>query len=309
MEKIKPKRLEPGDTIGVVAPSSPAPPEVIQQSIKILKGFGYRVKLGKSVGQVYGYLSGSDETRAQDILDMFIDPEVKAIFSIRGGYGTPRILDLLDYDLIQRHPKIFVGYSDITGLHTAIHKHTGLVTFHGPMVGELVEEHDPLTCSMLFHHLTDPASIESYCGREEDSYTITPGVVEGEIIGGNLSLLVATLGTPYEIDTKDKILFIEDVSEEPYSIDRMLTQLKLAGKLTAAKGIVITDFSDIPAPTKRPSLTIDRVLQDILAPLHIPCFYGMNIGHCQPNLAIPIGISVRLHATERKITFLEKGVI
>lgn len=309
MEKIKPKRLELGDTIGVIAPASPAPPKVIRKSIQILQGFGYQVKLGRSVGLVYGYLAGDDETRAQDILDMFVDPEVKAIFCLRGGYGTPRILDLLDYELIRQHPKILVGYSDITALHTAIHKMTNLVTFHGPMVGELGKDPDPLSWCTLFQHLTNPVSFESYGGCFEDSYTISPGVVEGEIVGGNLSLLTSTLGTPYEIETKGKILFIEDVSEEPYAIDRMLTQLRLAGKLDVAKGIVITDFHDLNIPHEKPSLPIDQIFQDIIAPLNIPFFYGVSVGHCRPNLTIPIGISVQLDATARSLTFLENGVV
>ncbi|RAL24294.1 LD-carboxypeptidase [Thermoflavimicrobium daqui] len=306
---IKPRGLKLGDTVGIIAPASPTPHEAINQSIAIFQRFGYEVRLGKTVGQEFGYLSGSDWCRVQDIHDMFSDPEITAIFCLRGGYGTPRILDLIDYDLIRENPKIFVGYSDITGLLTAIHQCTGLVTFHGPMIAELANKKDPPSWSTLFRHLTNPITVEPYFSDTKDAYTIVPGIAEGEIVGGNLSLLVSTLGTPYEIDTEDKILFIEDVGEETYSVDRMLTQLRLAGKLESANGIVVTNMSEMIKNTNKPNFTIKQVLTDILHPLGIPCFYGLQIGHCQPNLTVPIGVQVQLDATKRILAFLERGII
>lgn len=309
MSLLKPKALELGDTIGIIAPSSPAPKDTMEKSLGIFMQYGYRVKLGETINAQYGYLSGTDEMRAQDVNRMFADSEVDAIFCLRGGYGTPRILDKIDYESIRNNPKIFVGYSDITALHVAIHKNTGLVTFHGPMVAELAKTMDPLTWPTLFQHLTNGGPVGRYAEPlDMFQYTLTDGVVEGPLVGGNLCLLVAALGTPYEIDTKDKILFVEDIGEEPYSIDRMLTQLKLAGKLESAKGIIFTDFSEDEPKQYKNSLTMEQILNDIVKPLGIPSYYGLKAGHCQPNLTLPYGVHTRLNATEGWIEFLEGGV-
>ena len=214
-------------------------------ALALFKSYGYKVKLGNTMTSEYGYLSGTDDLRADDLNQMFVDDEVKGIICLRGGYGAPRILDAIDFNSIRRYPKVFVGYSDITALHLAIQKHAGLLTFHGPMITELADEPDPLTWPTLLQHLTSLSSIGRY-DEPLDMFrcTITPGVVEGPLVGANLSLISTTLGTPYEIETMGTILFLEDIGEKPYSIDRMLTQLKFTGKLQAAKGIVLTDFSD-----------------------------------------------------------------
>ncbi|MEW9670282.1 LD-carboxypeptidase [Ammoniphilus sp. 3BR4] len=307
MEVIKPKALQAGDTIGVIAPSSPVPLEKIEKSLNIFKEFGYKVKLGKTVGQEYGYLAGNDALRASDVNQMFADPEVDAIICLRGGYGTPRILESLNYDLIKNHPKAFVGYSDITALHSAIHRHTGLVTFHGPMIAELADDPHATTWPTLFNHLSGLQAGHRY-PKDMLQYSIVEGVAEGRLVGGNLCLLVATLGTAFEVDTKDKILFIEDIGEEPYSIDRMLTQLKLAGKLQQAKGLLFTDFSEAEPKPDKPTLTLEQVLHDLIRPLGIPSYYGLKSGHCQPNLTLPIGVKARINATEGWLEFLEEGV-
>jgi len=309
MQRIKPKGLSLGDTIGVIAPASPASKEKVEKALAIFENYGYKVKLGYTVSAQYGYLSGSDQLRAGDVNQMFADPEVKGIICLRGGYGTPRILESIDYDLIRRYPKVFVGYSDITALHLAIQRNAGLVTFHGPMITELADGPDPLTWPTLFRHLTDP----SPAGRYREPFnmfqcTLTPGVVEGPLVGGNLCLITATLGTPYEIETEGRILFLEDIGEKPYSIDRMLTQLKLSGKLQAAKGIVLADFSDADPKPGSNSLRIEQIFLDILKPTGIPCYYGLKVGHCEPNLTMPLGIQTRLNATEGWIEFLEGGV-
>lgn len=310
MNLIKPKRLSLGDTIGVIAPSSPALPERTKKALSVLESFGFKVKLGKTVSAEYGYLSGSDELRAHDVNNMFRDLEVSGIICLRGGYGTPRILDHIDYHLIRQHPKVFVGYSDITALHLAIQKKAGLLTFHGPMIAELAEPSHPITWPTLFHHITDPTPLDRY-GEPKEMFqcTITPGVVEGPLVGGNLCLISSTLGTPYEIETDGKILFLEDIGEEPYSIDRMLTQLKLAGKLQVARGIVLANFSESEPKPGKNSLTLEQVFNDIIKPLGIPSYYGLKAGHCQPNLTMPIGIQTRLNATEGWIQFLEGGVL
>ncbi|HJV46324.1 MAG TPA: LD-carboxypeptidase [Bacillota bacterium] len=304
-----PKALPSGGTIGIIAPASPAAPERIREALQVVQQLGFQYKLGRSVFETHGYLAGEDALRANDVNQMFADPEVDAIFCLRGGYGTPRILDQIDYECIRYNPKIFVGYSDITALHIAIHQRTGLITFHGPMIAELADQPDPLTWPTLFQHLMLPEPFGRYTTREEMfQYTITPGVAQGRLIGGNLCLLVSSLGTPFELKTKGRILFIEDVGEAPYSIDRMLTQLKYAGKLQEASGIVLADFSGAESKEGHSSLTLQQVFQETLSPLGVPCYFGLKSGHCQPNLTLPIGVKVRIHATEGWIETLEGGV-
>ncbi|SEM81292.1 S66 peptidase family protein [Lihuaxuella thermophila] len=306
---MKPNSLKPGDTIGIIAPASPIEPEQRDKAIQLFSSFGYRIKAGESVYRRHGYLAGSDELRAEDVNRMFADPEVKAVFCIRGGYGTSRILPLIDYAMIRCNPKIFVGYSDITALHLAIHQKTGLVTFHGPMVGELAREEDPLSWSVLFRNLADPRPAGEYREQPDtDSFVMTEGTAEGPLTGGNLSLLVSTLGTPYEVETEGKILFIEEVGEEPYRVDRMLVQLRSAGKLQAANGIIFTECTDCQPKDPEKSLTIRQILNELIQPLGIPAYYGLKAGHTCPNLTLPIGVYARMNATERWLRMMEGGV-
>ncbi|MBP1933165.1 S66 peptidase family protein [Ammoniphilus resinae] len=310
MSIIKPKALQHGGTIAVIAPASPVPEEQLEKSVDRLARFGFRVILGESVRREYGYLSGRDDIRAMDVNRMFADPDVDAIICLRGGYGTPRILDQLDYPLICKNPKIFIGYSDITALHQALHRSTGLVTFHGPMVSELAVDHDELNWPLLFKLISETDALGKYSEPPGMfQYQINNGVASGRLVGGNLSLLVSLLGTPYEVDPRGRILFIEDVGEQPYKIDRMLTQLRLAGKLEQAEGILFTDFSGIHLEPKKPSLSVREVLEDIISPLGIPSYYGLKAGHCQPNLTLPIGIKARLDAVEGTLELLESCVI
>ncbi|MGX9707551.1 S66 peptidase family protein [Laceyella tengchongensis] len=305
---MKPPALKPGDLIGVIAPASPVPEERRERALQTLRRFGYRLKVGASVQEQHGYFSGTDEVRARDVNEMFADPEVRAIMCIRGGYGSQRLLDRIDYAMIRRNPKIFVGYSDITSLHLALWKKAGLITFHGPMVGELehVSEEEEMAWSVLFRQLSDPQPLGEYpdTGRTL-CFTITPGRATGRLVGGNLCLLAASMGTPYELDTTGKILFIEEVGEEPYRIDRMLTQLRLAGKLEQAAGILFTDFHDCDAANPERSLTLREVLEEIIRPLGVPAYFGFQAGHTEPNLALPIGIQADLDAGEGTLMLLE----
>ena len=229
--QLKPKRLYPGDTIGVIAPASPGDLELSMKGVEWLKQQGFRVELGKTAEQSLGYLAGSDADRAADINAMFLSSKIDGIFCLRGGYGTMRLLDLLDYDAIQSHPKVFVGYSDITALHTSIGQRTGLVTFHGPMVAsDMGKGLSDYTWDSFYRALTISKPLGPILNPPIflPPEFIVPGEVRGNLIGGNLSLIVSTLGTPYEIDTRGKILCLEEVGEVPYRIDRMLTQLSLA---------------------------------------------------------------------------------
>lgn len=290
--RIKPRRLYPGDTIGIVAPASPSNAAAVQAGISWLESQGYRIKTGASVHQTLGFLAGSDELRAADIHRMFASPEIDGIICLRGGYGTMRLLALLDYDLIRANPKVFVGYSDITALHLSIGQRTGLITFHGPMAASDMSgglsEH---TGSAFFRAVAGnrPLGRISNPPAAPPPVFITPGRAEGRLTGGNLSLLAATLGTPYEIDTSHKIICIEEVGEAPYRIDRMLTQLLLAGKLQTAAGLVFAVCAACDGDDDEADFTVDQVLRERLGGLNIPVLYHLYFGHTDEKVTLPLG--------------------
>lgn len=295
--QIKPKRLYPGDTIGIIAPASPGNAELAQAGISWLKEQGFRVELGATAKQTYGYLAGPDPLRAADIHQMFANPDIDGIICLRGGYGTMRLLDLLDYDLIRANPKVFVGYSDITALHVSIGQRTGLVTFHGPMVAADMGKGLPgYTFDSLFRAITAPAPLGTISNPPDSPppLTIVPGTASGYLTGGNLSLLTATLGTPYEIDTCNKLLCIEEVGEEPYRIDRMLTQLLLAGKLQAAAGIIIAVCADCDSEDEEEDFTLEEVLRDRLGGLKQPVLANLYFGHTPDKATLPFGLTALL---------------
>ncbi|NMB26912.1 MAG: LD-carboxypeptidase [Tissierellia bacterium] len=310
----KPKGLKFGDTLGVIAPASPTTREKVGKSYKKLMNLGFKVKMGKSCYEKCGYLAGSDSLRAEDINQMFKDEEIDGIICLRGGYGTSRILDLLDYELIRNNPKIFIGYSDITALHIAISKISKIVTFHGPMVSsDIIDNFSDFSKENLYNFILKDrfnlGIIKNPIGEEIE--IINGGVAEGLIIGGNLSLIVNTLGTPYEIELKDKILFIEEIGEEPYEIDRMFTQLRLSGKLREAEGIILGDFNNCIAKNSGygNSLTLEQVIEDIIKPIGIPTIYNLKAGHCEPMVTLPFGVLARLNADKKKLTILESPII
>jgi muramoyltetrapeptide carboxypeptidase len=307
---IKPKGLKLGDTIGIVAPGSPTTEEKVEKAYKKLKEIGFKVKLGKSCYSKHGYLAGRDELRADDLNSMFRSTEVDGIICLRGGYGSIRILDLLDYNLIRTNPKVFVGYSDITALHIAINQISNLVTFHGPMAAsDLAGDISRYSLDSLFNSILSEEFDGKIINPTEELIAINGGVVEGQIIGGNLSLITSTIGTPYEIDTKGKILFIEEIGEEPYRIDRMLNQLKLSNKLQEAEGIILGNFSNCMPEDPDMSLTLEEVIDDLIRPLNKPTLYNLQAGHCDPNITIPFGVRVRLNADRKEIVVLEKPTL
>ncbi|WP_110112289.1 LD-carboxypeptidase [Bacillus sp. CGMCC 1.16541] len=304
---VKPAKLKQGDTVAIIAPASPPNQEKLKKSLSFLEQLGLNVKLGASLYNQHGYLAGTDEERLADIHQMFADPDVKGIICACGGFGTGRIVSQLDYNLIKKNPKIFWGYSDITFLHTAIYQQTGIVTFHGPMLSsdiglDDVHERTKLSFQQLFNH----DAIE-YTSNISALETVVEGEASGPVIGGNLTLLVNTLGTPFEVDTKGKVFFIEDIDEEPYKVDRMVNQLKMAGKFHDAEGMIIGDFHNC-APVKREqSLTLDEVFMDHIAQVGKPTMKGFKIGHCSPNIAIPIGSIGRMNTYDQ--TFIvESGI-
>ena len=306
----KPRALKPGDTLGLLAPASMTDHQNVDKAIEKLKKMGFNVKVGKSPYKRYGYLSGEDKVRADDINSMFKDKEIDGIICTRGGYGTPRILPLLDYDAIRDNPKVFIGFSDITALHIAFNQKSELVTYHGPMaVSNLIKGVSEFTMESLLDSVSRTAS-ERVINNPEGTKveTVCQGTSEGIITGGNLSLLTNSIGTPYEIDTKGKILFIEEISEDVYKIDRALNQLKLAGKFEDAIGIILGDFNDCDKSKHDESLSLMEVINHHIKNANKPTIFNLKSGHCEPMITLPLGIKVRLDATERALTILESSV-
>lgn len=316
---VKPRVLHPGDTVGLITPSTyVSDPDELLLAERTVAHFGLKLKMGANVRKRTGYLGGTARERLDDLHTMFRDPEVNAVFCIRGGYGSPQLLDGIDYALIRKNPKIFLGYSDITALHLAIHKRAGLVTFHGPVAlsrfSEYTQEHfrKALFETAPLGRLSNPPETNDLRPNHL-LRTIRPGVASGRVIGGNLSLIAATMGTPFEIDTRGKIFFIEDVGEQPYSVDRMLTQLRLAGKLDAAAGIVFGECSKCEPREFRPSFdstfSLGEVLDDILGGLKIPVMTGLTIGHTADQLTLPLGVMATLDTGKGELVIEESAVV
>jgi len=293
--------------IRAVAPASTErDPSKLSKGLAKLRELGFNVSLGDCVRKLrtWGYLSAPDRERAEELNEAFRDDGVSAVFCVRGGYGTPRILPYLDFDLIKSKPKIFLGYSDITTTHIAMNQKSDLVTFHGPMIAsEMGSEFTGYTEDWFLRALTDPDPLGELTNPDDGPVikTINEGEASGRLVGGNLSLMVKTLGTPYEIDTKNKVLFIEDVEDPPYRIDRNLTHLWLANKLQDAAGIIIGEIVKCIPPDTEPSLTLWDVLKDRIGSIGKPAIYGLCCGHGTHHLTLPIGVEARLDATQRKV--------
>lgn len=315
--KVKPKRLQKGDTIGIVAPASPLDNKSdLIRGVKTLEEWGYQVVVGKHVNKKYEYLAGTDEERASDLNEMFADDAIDAIVVTQGGYGSARTIRYLDFDMIRDHPKIFVGYSDITSLHLALQKFTGLVSFHGPgMAGFNPEFLTEYRKESFLKALTEPQPIGEIKLADEKKWinVINEGKVRGEIVGGNLTLICSSLGTPYEIDTDGKILFFEELDTEPWIIDHMLSHLYNAGILQRAAGIVIGECVDCVPFKHNPgfpvTFSLEDVLEQYLMPLEIPVMYGLPLGHTPDLATIPLGVEALLDATNRKLIIEEVATI
>lgn len=308
--KKRPKKLNKGDLIGIIAPSSPPNQQQLAASLVFLEQLGLKYKFGKSVNQINGYLAGTDQQRLDDLHEMFENPEIKGIICACGGYGAARFTDNIDFELIANNPKILWGYSDITYLHNAIGNNSNIVTFHGPMLGSDIGEEGFLESSAeMFQQLFEPTVIQ-YDIDFGPIHKFAAGKVTAEVVGGNLSLISNGIGTPFQLIVDGKILFIEDVGEEPYRVDCMLNQLRQAGMLDNLAGVIIGDFSKAEAKKQVPSLTLDEVFTHYFGGLEIPIVSEVKIGHCQPHFAFPIGVQVTIDADELKIMFqagVEKG--
>lgn len=313
MRLLKPKAIKQGDVIGVIAPASaPASQEKIDKGAEYLERLGYRVKLGKNVRAIRGYLAGTDQQRAADINEMFGDKRVKAIMVVRGGYGSPRLLPLIDYGLIKRNPKIFVGYSDLTALQLALFTKTGLISVSGPMVGvEMFKGIDPFTEESFWKVVTSTkklGAMNNPDGRPLE--TMHKGIASGILLGGNLSLITSIAGSPYLPSFKNSILYLEEIEEECYRFDRMMNQLKLAGIFKDTKGILIGELTDVkPSDTSKPFLTAEEVLDDYLSPLKKPILKGLVYGHVARKLTMPVGIRAKMDANVGSIELIEPAVV
>jgi len=315
----KPHALRPGDTVAVIMPSTHVPdPDRLANAARTVEFFGLKMRPGRFLGRRTWNFAQSIEERVEDLHDAFRDPEVKAVFCVGGGYGTMQILDRIDYSIIRAHPKIFTGYSDITALHLAFHKLAGLVTFHSPVV---LSAFSPYSQQHFRKALFNAEPIGTVANPPESNplrpahpwRTIRPGRARGPLVGGNLTLISTTMGTPYEIETRGRILFLEDVGEETYSIDRMLIQLHLAGKFQGIAGLVWGECSDCGPPPFRPSqatpFTLGETIDNIFGRLNVPVLGGLTIGHTADQATLPLGVMATLDASKGELVIEESATI
>jgi muramoyltetrapeptide carboxypeptidase len=314
---LKPARLQVGDTVGLVTPATAMyQQDEVDIARESLEGLGLTVKIGQHVRDRHGSLGGQDADRAADINRFFADTTVKAILPTRGGWGTARLLPLLDYDLIRRNPKILMGFSDITALLNGIHARTGLVTFHGPNAGGRWDQFSVDYVrrvlfqgeSVSFENPKSTADRNVLTQIENRVRVITPGQATGRLLGGNLTVLTAILGSQYVPDFEDSILFLEDVGEQWYRVDRMMTTLKLAGILPKIRGFVFGTCNECEPGSGFASLTPEEIFKDHIAPLGVPAWSGAMIGHGHAQWTLPVGARVSIDAGAGTITMAEAAV-
>ncbi|MEY3564555.1 MAG: hypothetical protein RJA23_725 [Bacteroidota bacterium] len=310
---LLPVALLRGQTVGIISPSAASADRMEYTFAKeAMEAMGLKVKVGSNFKNRFGHLAGTDEERAADFNAMFADPEVKAIICLRGGSGAARILPLIDYEQVKANPKPLLGYSDITALHCALYSQTGLISFHGPNgSGSWNSFHANQFQQLFFDQKllsfkNEVTKGDDLVAKGNRIQTLTKGTVEGKILGGNLTVLTALSGTPYYPDFQDSILFIEDVGEDPYRIDRMMSTLKLNGTLGKIKGFVFGQCSDCKPGSGYGAFTVDQIMDQYIIPLNIPAYIGAMIGHISKQFIIPVGARVRLNADQGSITLLEK---
>jgi len=310
---LLPKALLRGQTVGIISPSAASADRMEYTFAKeAMEAMGLKVKVGDNFKNRFGHLAGTDEERAADFNAMFADPEVKAIICLRGGSGAARILPLIDYEQVKANPKPLLGYSDITALHCALQSQTGLISFHGPNgSGSWNSFHANQFQQLFFDQKllsfkNEVTKGDDLVAKGNRIQTLTKGTAEGKILGGNLTVLTALSGTPYYPDFQDSILFIEDVGEDPYRIDRMMSTLKLNGTLGKIKGFVFGQCSDCKPGSGYGAFTVDQIMDQYIIPLNIPAYIGAMIGHISKQFIIPVGARVRLNADQGSITLLEK---
>ena len=308
-EKQTPRALQPGDTIGLVAPAGVVDRERLNRAVGILQDCGFRTKTYRDLFARDGFLAGNDQIRVAELHAAFADPEVAAVFPARGGYGCLRLLPHLDLQLIRNHPKLFVGFSDNTVLHAAFARHADLVTFHGPHPSDSLGRPDgptPLTAEWYWRFLQGEADAYPLHLPLPDAVALREGEAQGKIVGGNLALIGALMGTAFEPEFDGNLLLIEDIGEPAYRVDRLLTQLLVAGKLQRVAGVLVGDFLWDGATPEPHGVTIRHVLEERLGQLSCPVLLGIKSGHGEDNLTLPFGSSVLLDASAGSLTFLER---
>ena len=303
---MQPPRITKGDTDAIVAPGGPiANKDALNRGIAAIEAMGFRVRVDERIFESSRYLAGNDHARAEELMRAFEDPSIHAILGLRGGYGCSRLIPLLEEARLHPHPKIFMGFSDLTTLHLYFHFRLGWTTIHGPLAVSPALTDTVSGQSAHFLSLwSDPGYRPEL--RFQQLETLHPGVAEGVLVGGCLSIIVASIGTPYEIQTKGKILFLEDQGEPPYRLDRMITHLRLAGKLESLEGVLLGEFLDCePSPG---NYTAMDTLRDLFATFDIPVLANFPAGHGINNWALPLGAKIRIDAGARSVEFLESAV-
>lgn len=303
---VRPPRLKPGDTLGLISPAGATFFEPDLQEVESeLAALGFRTKRGANVLATHGYLGGPDAARAADVMAMFRDPDVQGILPLRGGWGCARLLPYLDFEAIRAHPKVVCGFSDITALLSALYAQSGLVGFHGPVATSTWND---FTTGYWRQALVEGTEIVLQDPPEMERETITPGVARGPLYGGNLTVLAALVGTAYVPDLSGHLLFLEDVGEEPYRIDRMLTQLRLAGLLDRLAGVYFGDCRRCEPDEGAKSLSLSQVLRDHFRPLGIPVWRSHLVGHLVDKYTLPIGVEAEMDAAAGTLRVLAPGV-
>ena len=294
-----------GDKVALTAPSSPVPEKNLKAAVNSIKALGLVPVIMDSCFMQHGYMAGPDSQRADDINKAFASGEIRGVFCLRGGFGAARILPLIDFEMIKNNPKVFIGYSDITALHTAINARCGFVTFHGPMPNTDYRRLDEFTVNSLKNALFFPEKTTRLINPPgEEMHVLHHGRASGVLTGGNISLLTATLGSPYEIDTRGKILFLEDVGERPYRLDKALTALSLAGKFKDCSGIILGTFAECeePSPETVPpntvisssALTLNEIFEEVVLPWKKPTLLNFRAGHIYPQSTLPLGADISM---------------
>jgi muramoyltetrapeptide carboxypeptidase len=310
IRRVKPPALRPGDTVGIVAPASNIKRAELEAGCEALRRAGYRPFYFESIFDQDLYFAGSAERRARELEEMFVRDDVRAIVCARGGYGSNYLLEALDLEKIKAHPKIFVGYSDLTSLLTYFADATGLITFHGPMAAKDWAHDNGVDIASWHAALTGTSAWDAASGADSGAKGLVDGVTEGTLYGGCLSILVASLGTPYEIHPEGTILFLEDIAAKPYQIDRMLMQLKLSGKLRDVRGIIFGEMRDC-VQTANQGYTLEEVILRIVGELGMPVAFGLRSGHVTAgNITLPIGVRAALTVRVEKVSLsiLESAV-
>lgn len=305
----KPKGLMKGDLIGVTGPAGSIWNKAhIDKIVGIMDELGFRTQLGQTLYEQDGFLAGNDQMRANELMEMFKDKSIKGILTMRGGWGCARILDQLDYTVIKENPKVIMGFSDITSLVNAIYTKTGLVTFHGPCG---YSSWGDFTRNQVIKNVVvgEPFTMKNPSHNQSELKTWSPGKAKGRLIGGNLTVIASMVGTPYEPVWKNNILFLEEIKEEPYRVDRMLWQLKQAGAFDQMSGLVIGSFRKCEPEEPEKSFTLDQIFEQHFKDAHFPVYQGASFGHITPKFTLPIGILTEMDADAHTITTLERIVV